>query len=115
MKNYKSVKEIANEWGITERQVRNLCKTGKISGVFMVGGSYIIPGNAVKPNRNGKSLGEKIHQEEKINNLKYNYVIVHGTFGHPGENWFPWLAEEIAKLDTSGNTQKEDVFLRRLD
>jgi len=22
-------------------------------------------------------------------------VIVHGTYGDPGENWFPWLADEV--------------------
>ena len=113
MKSFKSVKEIAAEWHITERQVRNMCKSGKITGVFRVGGSYIIPGDASKPDKSmkNKTLGEKIYQEKPIKQLKYNYVIVHGTFGHPGENWFPWLAEEIANLDISGNTQKEDILI----
>ena len=103
MKSYKSVKEIANDWNISERQVRNLCEQGQIKNAFKVGYSYVIPANATKPVRK-KTEGvfeSKLNKDRSIYNLKYNYVIVHGTFGHPGENWFPWLAEQIANLDTS--------------
>ncbi len=24
-----------------------------------------------------------------------NYFIIHGTFGHNKENWFPWLETEL--------------------
>ena len=103
MNSFKSVKEIAKEWNISERQVRNLCENGKVKNVFKVGHSYIIPANTPKPVRKKKEVTfeDKFYQDRAIYNLKYNYVIVHGTFGHPGENWFPWLAEQIANLDLS--------------
>jgi uncharacterized protein len=31
----------------------------------------------------------------------YNFVIVHGTFGSPFENWFPWLYNQLASLGYS--------------
>lgn len=27
----------------------------------------------------------------------YDYVIIHGSYGSPFENWFPWLYEELTK------------------
>ena len=26
-----------------------------------------------------------------------NYLIIHGSYGHPYKNWFPWLYEQLAK------------------
>ncbi len=27
-----------------------------------------------------------------------NILIIHGSYGHPEENWFPWLKSELEKL-----------------
>lgn len=103
-----SVKEIADSWLISERQVRNRCKQNKIPGCQKVGKNWIIPVSA--KNSKAKSLQQKFFSKKEQKALKYNYVIIHGTFGHPGENWFPWLAEQIALLDETGVTQREDIL-----
>ncbi|MCD6367776.1 MAG: serine hydrolase family protein [Candidatus Aenigmarchaeota archaeon] len=28
---------------------------------------------------------------------KANFFIIHGAYGHPKENWFPWLKEELER------------------
>ncbi len=28
-----------------------------------------------------------------------NIFLIHGSFGYPNENWFPWLKSELEKLD----------------
>ncbi|MCL2747365.1 MAG: Fic family protein [Oscillospiraceae bacterium] len=52
---YVSVKQVAEQWGISDRRVRVLCEQGKIDGVVKQGRSYLIPSNAVKP-VDGRSL-----------------------------------------------------------
>ena len=49
MDNYKSVSEIAQEWGMSERGVRNLCSNGKIKGATKLGNIWAIPSEACKP------------------------------------------------------------------
>lgn len=47
--NYISVQQAAEQWGISDRRVRELCKHGKIPGVVREGRAYMIPSDAVKP------------------------------------------------------------------
>ena len=49
MNGYMTTKEAAEKWGITQRQVQNHCKLGRIKGVQRVGTNYLIPKDAKKP------------------------------------------------------------------
>ncbi|MCL4550133.1 MAG: alpha/beta hydrolase [Bacteroidetes bacterium] len=32
---------------------------------------------------------------------KFSAIIIHGSFGDPNENWFPWLDKELTKIGVS--------------
>lgn len=51
---YLSVLETAKKWNISERSVRNYCANGRISGAYLVGKTWHIPENAVRPERINK-------------------------------------------------------------
>lgn len=48
---YISVKEAAKLWEISERSVRNYCAQKRVPGAFLIGKTWNIPANAVKPVR----------------------------------------------------------------
>ena len=49
MKNNITTKEAAARWGLSERRVNELCKTGRIVGAYKDGRSWAIPADAQKP------------------------------------------------------------------
>ncbi|MHB8276828.1 MAG: helix-turn-helix domain-containing protein [Candidatus Humimicrobiaceae bacterium] len=49
MKNYISVREAADKWGVSERRVNQYCLQDRIPGVSKFGRSWAIPKDAVKP------------------------------------------------------------------
>lgn len=64
---YLSVKEIAEQWNLSERTVRNYCAMGKISGAFLTGKTWNIPADAKRPNRINQ---RKQHPETLLEVLK---------------------------------------------
>ena len=46
---YRSVAQMAEQWGISDRRVRILCQQGKIDGVIRKGRSWLIPTDVEKP------------------------------------------------------------------
>lgn len=58
MEGYVSVKDKAIEWGLSERNVRLLCQTGKIKNVSKFGNAWAIPIDARKPTDKRETTGE---------------------------------------------------------
>jgi hypothetical protein len=50
----RSVAEIARQWNLSERTVRNCCAAGKISEAFLTGKTWNIPENAQRPVRSNR-------------------------------------------------------------
>lgn len=56
--NYRSVKDVAEEWGLTVRRVQMLCTSGKLPGAKKVGNLWMIPEGTVRPQDNRMVSGE---------------------------------------------------------
>ena len=54
MNDYIDVKEAAEHWDITPRQVQKLCKEGRVQGAVNFAKVWAIPKDAPKPTRTGK-------------------------------------------------------------
>ena len=61
--NYLSAKEIAAKWNITTRSVTRLAVSGKIPGAKLLGSSWMIPADAMRPNDGRSRLSEKAAPE----------------------------------------------------
>lgn len=68
---YLSVKEVAENWNLSERTVRNYCAMKKIPGAFLTGKTWNIPEDVKRPNRINQreqkpdTLLEVLKQEKK--------------------------------------------------
>ena len=51
-----TVSEIAKKWQISERSVRNYCQQGRVKGAVLKGKTWIIPGDAEKPERTERRI-----------------------------------------------------------
>jgi len=49
MNGYITVRDAAEKWGVTPRQVQILCKENRIEGAIRMSRIWIIPENASKP------------------------------------------------------------------
>lgn len=55
---YVSIKEIAQDWGVTPRRVQELCTAGRIEGAGKLGREWAIPVGAKKPDDMRITSGE---------------------------------------------------------
>lgn len=85
--NYLSVSKTAEKWGLSERSVRNYCAQGRIDGAKLIGKTWHIPENAVKPTHANKkktapTLLDILRQQKqsKINGGIYHKVQIELTY-----------------------------------
>ena len=96
----KTCKEKAKEWGISDRSVNNMCKTGKIPGVMKEKGVWQIPDDACRPVdkrvTSGKYIKRELKEEiERINQeIRRDYVE---QFPGSKNYLFDYVPEELAK------------------
>ena len=48
MKNYLSLREAAEKWGVSERRINQYCAEGRIPGAQKIGKAWAIPAGAEK-------------------------------------------------------------------
>ncbi len=70
MFNYISIKEAANNWGISERRIQKLCEENRISGVARFGHSWAIPASVEKP----KDARKKYYKNESADYYSDNRI-----------------------------------------
>ena len=58
MKEYLTIKEIADRWELTTRRVQKMCSEGKIPGASKFGRDWAIPHDAEKPVDGRVTTGE---------------------------------------------------------
>lgn len=46
---YKTVNQVAEEWGVNPRTIQAMCSDGKIEGATKFGNVWAIPADAVRP------------------------------------------------------------------
>ena len=70
MEGFLTIKEVAEKWNITGRQVQKMCSEGKIPGASKFGNAWAIPEDAKKPNDGRITSGAYINWRKK-NGLDY--------------------------------------------
>lgn len=71
---YKSIKEIADEWGVSVRRVQILCTSGRIPGALKVGRSWMIPASIKRPTDKRvkkKDFGSMTAEEVRMHDLTF--------------------------------------------
>ncbi len=71
---YLSVKDTAIKWGISDRSVRDYCQKGRIAGAFLVGKTWSIPEDAVKPSRKAATTNTSRTLKTVLRNEKAHAV-----------------------------------------
>ena len=67
MKEYLTIRETSEKWGLSIRRIQTLVSNGRIEGATRIGYMWIIPADAVKPKDQRVKSGKYI---KKVQNRK---------------------------------------------
>lgn len=67
--------QMAEQWGITKRQVNSICASGKIDGAYKSGNRWMIPANAVKISNENAGRPHKIMKPFPIGISDYKLAV----------------------------------------
>lgn len=96
---FRSARETARAWGVSERLVQRLCATGRIAGAQKLGGSWIVPADARKPEDPRKEKRAEAGPSPEASSA-------------PDEAERPGNAEAEASLPNGGAFDQAGVFSR---
>lgn len=66
MKEYMTIKEASEKWGIGTRWINTLCHEGRIEGVVKFGASFAIPSATEKPEDRRIKSGKYIKKKDEV-------------------------------------------------
>lgn len=56
---YLTSKQLSERWGLSDRSIREYCRSGRIPGAYFEGKTWMIPADAEKPSRQPRHTGKK--------------------------------------------------------
>jgi len=65
MKGYLTVKEVAENWGLSIRRIETMCINGQLEGVTKFGKSWVIPERAERPRDRRVTTGQYCNARRK--------------------------------------------------
>ena len=94
---YMTLKETAEKWNVTPRQVNYLCSAGRIPGAVKMASVWLVPKNADKP------VDGRTKQGKELKNAEDTFYIIGSAVGpHP----YPQMVKEFQKV-ISVETKKQ--------
>jgi len=80
MNEYISTVDIAQQWGVSERRIVQLCLEDRLGGVKKIGRTWLIPTNTSKPRDARIKTGKYIKPERKAKLIKPTEELINSVF-----------------------------------
>ena len=75
MEGYMTIKQTAEEWGVTPRRIQVLCVEGRIEGATKFGRDWAIPTDAIKPVDKRITTGKYKNWRKRKNSIRMTYSV----------------------------------------